>query len=164
MTQHTMKHGDWARIVETRQIKKQVQPKRSTNNKFVIISLLIGFFVIAALWVYALDNTQEHQISALKKVQKERITRHFSKQFMMGSWQLYDAKFSKLDINVLIKMPTNLAMNEQQITTYIKDSICPSLGNQIWHDVNYYNLYINLFVDSPRKGIYTKCQNPNLSL
>ncbi|NOU50384.1 hypothetical protein HG263_07490 [Pseudoalteromonas sp. JBTF-M23] len=163
MTQQTMKHGDWAKVVEIRQKKKQAKLKKSDDNKSIIAILLLGFFVIATLWVCFLDSSQQTLISTLNKAQKERITRHFSKQFIMGSWEFYDAKFTSSDINVLIKIPTELAMDELQISKYIKNSLCPSTNSQVWRDVRKYNLYISLFVDSPRKGIYAKCVNPNMA-
>ncbi|MBD1581903.1 hypothetical protein [Pseudoalteromonas sp. S16_S37] len=163
MTQHTMKHGDWAKVVETRQRKKQAQLKKSDDNKSIIAILILGFFVVATLWVYYLDNIQQDAVSTLNKAQKDRITRHFSKQFIMGSWEFYDAKFTSSDINVQIKMPTELAMSDVQVSKYIKNSLCPSTNSQVWRDVSDYNLYINLFVDSPRKGLSAKCENPNLA-
>ncbi|CAM4127243.1 hypothetical protein [Pseudoalteromonas byunsanensis] len=161
MTQPTIKHGDWAKIQETRAKKKQASAKNRANNVTIILALIAGFAVIAMLWSKLLDKTNESRIPVLKQEQKLRIARHFSKQFIMGNWHFYDAEFTSSDINILIKMPTKLAMSEQQVAQYIKGSICPSSNSRIWRDVNHYNLHINLFVGKPRNGTYTQCDNPN---
>ncbi|WP_105169499.1 hypothetical protein [Pseudoalteromonas sp. T1lg23B] len=160
MTQPTIKHGDWAKIVESRSKKKQAA-KNKRNNVTAVLALFFGFVAFAMLWSMIFDSTNKSNIPVLKTEQKQRIARHFSKQFIMGNWHFYDAEFTSSDINILIKIPTKIAMNEQQLAQYIKGSICPSSNNRIWHDVNHYNLYINLFVGKPRNGTYAQCDNPN---
>ncbi|MCF6434458.1 MULTISPECIES: hypothetical protein [Pseudoalteromonas] len=161
MTQRTMKHGDWAKIVESRSKKQQAPAKKNGQSATIIFTLLIGFAIFAMLWAKLLETSHGRDIPVLEKEQKQRISRYFSKQFIMGNWQFYDAEFTNSDINILIEMPNRLAMSEQQLTQYIKGSLCPSTNSRIWRDVNHYNLNINLFVGKPRNGTYAQCSNPN---
>ncbi|BBN83936.1 hypothetical protein PA25_39210 [Pseudoalteromonas sp. A25] len=163
MTQHTMKHGDWAKIVETRQKKQQAQQKKGAYNTPIITILLLSIFVVAALWALFHNQNQQLSIAELSSEQKRRITRHFSKQFIIGSWEFYDTKFTKSDIEVMIKIPTQLSMSQLHASKYIRTALCPPTNHKVWSDVGLYNLHINLFTDSPRKGKAVMCNNPNMS-
>lgn len=168
MTQRTIKHGDWVKIVESNTEqkkqslrKKTIKESASKKSQFPIICILLGgFIILASAWVYLFDSSlaqnQQLDVSAQNK-----ITRYFSKQFMIGSWQFKKAQFDGGKVKVFISIPQKLAMSESELEDYIQHSLCPPMSSKLWLDINQHNLYINLFVGSPRRGDVAKCNNPN---
>ncbi|TMP41372.1 hypothetical protein CWB96_14130 [Pseudoalteromonas citrea] len=169
MTQRTIKHGDWVKIVESRTEQKKQSLRKSSrknapkNNKMNVpfISMLLGgFIILASAWMY-FSGGAKAQGAMLDVTAQNKISRYFSKQFMMGSWQFKRAKFDDGEVNIFISIPQKLSMNEKELEGYIKHSLCPPASSRVWLDINKSELYINLYVDSPRKGNFAQCQNPN---
>ncbi|MBE0370182.1 hypothetical protein [Pseudoalteromonas aurantia] len=169
MTQRTIKHGDWVKIVESRTEQKKQSLRKGSRKKvvlnkktqFPIVSMLLaGFIILASAWVYFFEESTTHS-SLLNANAQNKISRYFSKQFMMGSWQFKQAKFDTGEVNIFISIPQKLAMNKNELEGYIKHSLCPPENSRVWLDIDKNNLFINLYVDSPRKGSFAQCSNPN---
>ncbi|GMM84171.1 hypothetical protein [Pseudoalteromonas sp. MTN2-4] len=158
MSQPTLKHGDWAKIIETRQKQNSTQKSRNSSFKFVSIGLV--FLTIFAVFYWtSLPATQAE--TPLSDDSQTRIARYFSKQFMMGTWQLDEVKFSEYGVITHVRVPEKLNMDGDVLRNYIQHSLCPPASSVIWQDVKTHPLTLNLFVSLQRKGQKAKCNNPN---
>ncbi|TMO63025.1 hypothetical protein CWC18_09070 [Pseudoalteromonas aurantia] len=169
MTQQTSKqankHSDWVKIVESRTEQKKQSlrkntPKSNRMNVTFISMLLGGFIILASAWMY-FSGGAKIQGTMLDLTAQNKISRYFSKQFMTGSWQFQKAKFDDGEVNIFISIPQKLSMNEKELESYIKHSLCPPASSRVWLDINKSELYINLYVDPPRKSNFAQCQNPH---
>lgn len=158
MSQPNLKHGDWAKIIETRQ--KQNSPLKSRNLSFKFFSIGLVFATIFAFFYWtSLHNTQA-QIP-LSNDSQTRIERYFSKQFMIGTWQLKEVEFSEYGVITHIRVPEELNMDGDVLKDYIQHSLCPPASSVIWQDFQKHSLTINLFVSLQRNGQRARCINPN---
>jgi hypothetical protein len=164
-----MKHSDWVQIVESRMEQKKQSLRKASRKSMskskkismATISILMGSFVIlASVCVYFFEAPKTQNVM-LDETAQDGIYRYFSKQFLMGSWQFRKATFDVGEVNIFISIPKKPSMNDDELEGYIKHSLCPPSKSKVWRDIHHSDLYINLYVDSPRKGSFVQCQNPN---
>ncbi|GEK08440.1 hypothetical protein HUZ36_08735 [Pseudoalteromonas sp. McH1-7] len=161
MTQRTLKHADWLKIVESRAKQQQQQSKPKTKlSPMVILTFLLAMTIsLLSAWALLKDTATPANL-VLSEESEKRLNRYFTKQYMVGSWQFSHMKISKDDINVFIRIPSELALTGQALKGYIEQSLCPPATNNIWRDVNQFTLYMHLYSGSPRHSDYAKCSAP----
>ncbi|ALO43870.1 hypothetical protein [Pseudoalteromonas phenolica] len=158
MSQPTLKHGDWAKIIEARQKQNSSPKAQNSSLKFTFIGLV--FLAIFAVFYWtSLPATQAQ--TPLSDESQTRIARYFSKQFMMGTWQLDEVKFSEYGVITHVRVPKKLNMDGEVLSNYIQHSLCPPASSLVWQDIKAHQLTMNLFVSLQRKGQKAKCDNPN---
>lgn len=158
MSQPTLKHGDWAKIIESRQKQNSCKKAHKLSLKFV--SLGFVFFAIFTVFYWtSLPSAQAK--TPLSADSQTRVTRYFSKQFMMGTWQLDEVNYSEYGVITHIRVPKRLNMDSEVLTNYVKHSLCPPASSVIWRDIKTHPLTMNLFVSLQRKGQKAQCDNPN---
>ncbi|TMN34060.1 hypothetical protein [Pseudoalteromonas sp. S2755] len=161
MTQRTLKHAEWLKIVESRanQQQLQIKPKNKLSPAVIWTFVLATMISLVSAWAF-ITETPEAPTQQLSKESQMRINRYFTKQYMVGSWQFSHLKTSKDDINVFIRIPTKLALTGQALKGYIEQSLCPPANSNVWRDVSQFALYMHLYSDTPRHSDYAKCKAP----
>ncbi|PCK31104.1 hypothetical protein [Pseudoalteromonas piscicida] len=161
MTQRTLKHAEWLKIVESRASQKQVKikPKNTLSPAIIWTFVLATIVSFISAWAYTTETSATPSL-VLSEESKRRINRYFTKQYMVGTWQFSHVKTSKDDINVFIRIPTKLALTGQALKGYIEQSLCPPANSNVWRDVSQFALYMHLYSDSPRHSDYAKCKAP----
>lgn len=158
MSQPTLKHGDWVRIIESRKKQNHSQESRATTLKYIAFGVV--FLAIFAVFYWTAVPKAQAQVPLTEESQT-RIARYFSKQFMMGTWHLDEVKFSEYGVFTHIRLPQKLDMNGETLGNYIKHSLCPPSNSAIWKEIKTHPLTMNLFVSLQRKGQKAQCENPN---
>ncbi|MFC3032575.1 hypothetical protein ACFOEE_08595 [Pseudoalteromonas fenneropenaei] len=161
MENRTIKHAEWLKIVESRSDKithkqgKSVARTRPFYKQFLLAFTCL-IIIVGGYRAFA-PTSPNMQLAALNKDAQHRIERYFSKQFMMGSWQLNRVKFGDEEIGVYIQIPTELALSEEEQRRYIQQSLCPQGDNFIWQSIGEYGLYIHLYTNNLRNSHYAQC-------
>jgi hypothetical protein len=158
MSQPTLKHGDWVKIIESRQKQNMTQKSSNSSLKYASLGLVLLAIFVVFYWT-SLPVTQAQ--TPISGESQNRIARYFSKQFMMGTWQLDEVKFSEYGVITHIRVPSKLNMDGDVLNNYIQNSLCPPASSVIWRDINTHSLTMNLFVSLQRKGQKARCANPN---
>lgn len=158
MSQPTLKHGDWAKIIESRQKQNCHKKTHTPWLKFVYLGLVFLTVFVVFYWT-SLPSAQAQ--TPLSGESQTRIARYFSKQFMMGTWQLDEVKFSEYGVITHIRVPKKLNMEGDVLSNYVRHSLCPPASSVIWRDIKTHSLTMNLFVSLQRKGQKAQCDNPN---
>jgi hypothetical protein len=159
MENRAIKHADWLKIVDSRQVK-QSKAKSAVKPKGNFGAVWFGLFamvILGAIIGRVMITPAAAPTVELSAKEKQTIERHFGKQFMMGSWQLSRVKFGDSDIGVYVQIPSELALSEEDQKRYIQQSLCPQGNDFIWQSVGEHGLYIHLFTNNLRKSQYAQC-------
>ncbi|WMN62037.1 hypothetical protein NI389_19755 (plasmid) [Pseudoalteromonas xiamenensis] len=161
MENRTIKHEEWLKIVDSRATKKTnrkqskaVAGKRPSTH----IWFTLFFITLTCIFGYRMmDKETQVSVNSLSANAKQLIERHFSKQFMMGSWQLSRVKFGDSEIGVYVQIPNELALSAEDQKRYIQQSLCPSGDDYIWQSIGQHGLFIHLFTNNLRNSQYAQC-------
>ncbi|TMP80119.1 hypothetical protein CWB73_11465 [Pseudoalteromonas phenolica] len=158
MSQPTLKHGDWAKIIEPRQKQNNSKAAKSASLKYISFGAILLTLMAIFYWTNLSASQSQPPLS---EESQTRVVRYFSKQFMMGTWQLDEVKFSEYGVVTNIRVPKKLNMEGEVLSNYVKHSLCPPASSLIWKDIKTHTLTMNLFVSLQRKGKKAQCANPN---
>ncbi|CCQ10556.1 hypothetical protein PALB_14230 [Pseudoalteromonas luteoviolacea B = ATCC 29581] len=160
MENRTLKHSDWLKIVDSRDVKTIRKQSNVVTRKRPLSQLWLSLIISAAFIMlgFNLMESEEAVLNPeLSGSAKQRIERHFSKQFMMGSWQLSRVKFNRDEIGIYIQIPNELALSAEDQKHYIQYSLCPPADDYIWQTVGNYGLFIHLYTNNLRNSQFAEC-------
>ena len=143
MTQQTLKHRDWVKIIDKRHRELSLKKKKTIADLlpcYLICSVAIGsaFLILSS---FIKSNKQEE----LSAQEKQIIQQYFSKKLKAGRWYLSHSDFNGNNISIYINLPELLPIEEPYLSNYIQNTLCPSRKEHESKLIENYNLLINLF-------------------
>lgn len=143
MTQQTLKHRDWVKIIDKRHREISLKKKKTIIDllpSYLICSAAIGtsLFILSS---FIKSNTRVE----LSIQEKQVIQQYFSKKLRVGKWHLSHLDFNSNNINIYINLPELLPIEEPYLSKYIQQTLCPSSEELESVLIKNHNLSINLF-------------------
>ncbi|MEI8603844.1 hypothetical protein [Pseudoalteromonas sp. B160] len=152
MTQRTLKHRDWVKIIDNRHQQITAKPKK--QPKIVAkCTIFAAAALITGLIYNELNNPQ--QLTQLTIQQQQNIQQHFSRKLTLGNWQFSHADFKDNQIKIYINLPNSLALKEPVLTSYIQQTLCPAKSERLWRIIEHRRLIIHMFTGSSIRTGYT---------
>ncbi|MDQ9091552.1 hypothetical protein RC083_08120 [Pseudoalteromonas haloplanktis] len=155
MTQRTLKHRDWVKIIDHRQQQIKPKPKKQVTVLFKCTIAAVALLIVG-LTISTLSHPDQYPQLSIQ--QQQNVQQHYTKKLMTGNWQFSHADFEFNQIKIYINLPNSLPLEESVLTHYIQQTLCPAKSDQLWHIIDNRNFMIHLFTGSSiRTGQTIKC-------
>ncbi len=127
----------------THSIPENTQKQNAEFKKRRVLVTLCFVFIYGSGSLFLLSlianfssGYSNNQFSEITKPQQIQVERAARKLFSKGSWHFRESKLMSNVLHIFVEIPSPLDLSVPQQKNYIRQSVCPKLGNQVWKSVN----------------------------
>lgn len=145
------------------------QDSEDKKSRLLVTLCFVCIYGSGSLFILSLianlsNDYSNNQFSEITTTQKTQVERAARKLFSKGSWHYKESKLESNVIHIFIEIPAPLDLSVSQQKNYIRQSVCPKFGNQVWKSVNASQVKLHLinnwikFKATKQSGIAEFCK------